>query len=86
NKKASGVKEISLADMIVLGGAAAIEKAASDAGFSIAVPFKPGRMEASLEMSDVESFEVLEQTAVAFRNYYRSAWKSPAEMLGERAD
>ncbi|KZY43357.1 catalase/peroxidase HPI [Pseudoalteromonas sp.] len=86
NKKASGGKEISLADMIVLGGAAAIEKAASDAGFSIAVPFKPGRMDASLEMTDVESFEVLEPTADAFRNYYSSAWKSPAEMLVERAD
>ncbi|WP_212748054.1 hypothetical protein, partial [Pseudoalteromonas sp. S4488] len=63
-----------------------IEKAASAAGFCIAVAIKPGRMDASLEMTDVESFEVLEPTADAFRNYYISAWKSPAEMLVERAD
>ncbi|MEM0514763.1 catalase/peroxidase HPI [Pseudoalteromonas sp. YIC-827] len=85
NKKA-GKTQISLADMIVLGGAAAIEKGAKDAGFKITVPFKPGRMDASLEYTDVESFEVLEPTADAFRNYYSSAWKSPTGMLVERAN
>ncbi|WP_105201280.1 MULTISPECIES: catalase/peroxidase HPI [unclassified Pseudoalteromonas] len=85
NKKA-GKTQISLADMIVLGGAAAIEKGAKDAGYSITVPFKPGRMDASLEYTDVESFEVLEPTADAFRNYYSSAWKSPTGMLVERAN
>lgn len=86
NKNAAGGKKISLADMIVLSGAAAIEKAAKDAGYSVNVPFQAGRMDASLEMTDVESFDVLEPTADAFRNYYSSAWKSPAEMLVERAD
>ncbi|WP_105258634.1 catalase/peroxidase HPI [Pseudoalteromonas sp. T1lg88] len=85
NKKA-GKTQISLADMIVLGGAAAIEKGAKDAGYSITVPFKPGRMDTSLEYTDVESFEVLEPTADAFRNYYSSAWKSPTGMLVERAN
>ncbi|MEO2279767.1 catalase/peroxidase HPI [Pseudoalteromonas pernae] len=85
NKKA-GKTQISLADMIVLGGAAAIEKGAKDAGYTITVPFKPGRMDASLEYTDVESFEVLEPTADAFRNYYSSAWKSPTGMLVERAN
>lgn len=82
----NGEKRVSLADLIVLGGAAAIEKAAQDAGYDVQVPFAPGRMDASLEMTDVESFEVLEPTADAFRNYYSSAWKSPTEMLIERAD
>jgi len=86
NKNAADGKKISLADMIVLGGATAIEKAAKDAGYSVNVPFQAGRMDASLEMTDVESFDVLEPTADAFRNYYSSAWKSPAEMLVERAD
>ncbi|MBS3797997.1 catalase/peroxidase HPI [Pseudoalteromonas sp. BDTF-M6] len=85
NKK-GGDTQVSLADLIVLGGAAAIEKGAKDAGFSIRVPFKPGRMDASLEYTDVESFAVLEPTADAFRNYYSSAWKSPTGMLVERAN
>ncbi|MCG7545762.1 catalase/peroxidase HPI [Pseudoalteromonas sp. MM17-2] len=81
-----GDKQISLADLIVLGGAAAIEKAAKDAGHEITVPFKPGRMDASPEYTDVESFAVLEPTADAFRNYYDSGWKSPTGMLVERAN
>ncbi|MFY8274765.1 catalase/peroxidase HPI [Pseudoalteromonas sp. SSDWG2] len=85
NKK-GGDTQISLADMIVLGGAAAIEKGAKDAGFDITVPFKPGRMDASAEYTDADSFDVLEPTADAFRNYYSSGWKSPTGMLVERAD
>ncbi|WP_022944810.1 catalase/peroxidase HPI [Pseudoalteromonas ruthenica] len=81
-----GDKQVSLADLIVLGGAAAIEKAAKDAGHEITVPFKPGRMDASPEYTDVESFAVLEPTADAFRNYYDSGWKSPTGMLVERAN
>lgn len=81
-----GDKQVSLADLIVLGGAAAIEKAAKDAGHDITVPFKPGRMDASPEYTDVESFAVLEPTADAFRNYYDSGWKSPTGMLVERAN
>jgi catalase-peroxidase len=80
-------KNVSMADMIVLGGAAAIEKAASDAGFKVEVPFKPGRGDASQEMTDVQSFAVLEPTADAFRNYYTdAAYASPTKMLVEKAD
>jgi catalase-peroxidase len=87
NKSASGGKQVSLADLIVLGGAAAIEKAASDAGHKVEVPFTPGRTDASQEMTDVNSFAVLEPTADAFRNYYSSrAYGSPTEMLVEKAD
>ncbi|WP_137167918.1 catalase/peroxidase HPI [Salinimonas lutimaris] len=86
NKKA-GKTKISLADTIVLGGAAAIEKAASQAGYEITVPFTPGRGDASQAMTDVESFGWLEPKADAFRNYYSDdAWKSPTEMLVERSD
>ena len=86
NKKA-GKTKISLADTIVLGGAAAIEKAASQAGYEITVPFTPGRADASQAMTDVESFGWLEPKADAFRNYYSNdAWKSPTEMLVERSD
>ena len=77
---------VSLADMIVLGGAAAIEKAARDAGHEIEVPFKPGRADATQDMTDVESFAVLEPTADGFRNYYGPGnAHSPAEMLVDRA-
>ena len=88
NRKASGNKRISTADIIVLAGAAAIEKAAKDAGHSITVPFVPGRMDASQEMTDVQSFAVLEPTADAFRNFYdpEMNYLSPTEMLVERAD
>ena len=87
NKSARGGKQVSLADVIVLGGAAAIEKAAKDAGHDIDVPFIPGRGDASQEMTDVESFAVLEPTADAFRNYYTSdSYLSPTEMMVEKAD
>ncbi|MFS1702211.1 catalase/peroxidase HPI [Alteromonas sp. AMM-1] len=87
NRKA-GKKRISTADIIVLAGAAAIEKAAKDAGHNVKVPFVPGRMDASQEMTDVESFAVLEPVADAFRNYYapEKNYLSPAEALVERAD
>lgn len=88
NRKASGNKRISTADIIVLAGAAAIEKAAKDAGHSVTVPFVPGRMDASQDMTDVQSFAVLEPTADAFRNFYdpQMNYMSPTEMLVERAD
>ncbi len=85
--KRSGKKRISLADMIVLGGAAAIEKAAKDAGHSVNVPFVPGRMDASQSQTDVASFAVLEPKADGFRNYYSTASRlSPAEMLVDKAN
>jgi catalase-peroxidase len=71
NNGATGGKKVSLADLIVLGGCAAIEAAAKKAGHDIAVPFTPGRMDASLEQTDVNSFEVLEPAADGFRNYVR---------------
>ena len=87
NKSASGGKQVSLADLIVLGGAAGIEKAAADAGHKVEVPFTPGRTDATQEMTDVNSVAVLEPTADAFRNYYSSkAYGSPTEMLVEKAD
>jgi catalase-peroxidase len=80
-------KKVSLADLIVLGGAAAIEKAAADAGYDVTVPFTPGRADATQEMTDAASFAVLEPKADAFRNYYSDeAYASPTEMLVERAD
>jgi catalase-peroxidase len=80
-------KKVSMADLIVLGGAAAIEKAASDAGHTIKVPFKGGRGDASQEMTEVDSFAALEPGADAFRNYYgNGAYASPTEMLVEKAD
>ena len=87
NKSAKGGKKVSLADVIVLGGAAAIEKAAKDAGFSVTVPFTPGRMDASQQQTDVASFEVLEPKADGFRNYYsKDALLSPAEALVDKAN
>jgi catalase-peroxidase len=87
NKKASGGAKVSMADLIVLGGAAAIEKAASDAGHKAKVPFKPGRTDASQKMTDVPSFAVLEPTADAFRNYYSDkSYGTPTKMLVEKAD
>jgi catalase-peroxidase len=77
---ASGT-QVSLADLIVLGGAAAIEKAASDAGVSVTVPFTPGRTDASLEWTDVDSFTHLEPTADGFRNYLGKGHQLPAEYL-----
>ena len=87
HKSASRGKQVSLADVIVLGGAAAIEKAAKDAGHDVEVPFRPGRTDATQEMTDVESFAVLEPTADAFRNYYNDAsYASPTRMMVEKAD
>lgn len=79
--------KVSMADLIVLGGAAAIEKAAKDAGHKVKVPFKSGRGDATQKMTDVHSFAVLEPKADAFRNYYNDgAYGSPANMLVEKAD
>ena len=86
NQSLSGNKQVSLADVIILGGAAAIEKAAKDAGYRINVPFSPGRTDATQKMTDVNSFAVLEPTADAFRNYYsKNSYGSPTEMLVEKA-
>ncbi|NIV45736.1 MAG: catalase-peroxidase, partial [Gammaproteobacteria bacterium] len=82
-----GSDKVSLADVIVLGGAAAIEKAAKDAGHDVKVPFTPGRTDATQEQTDVESFAVLEPTADGFRNYYGEGNRlSPTESLVDRAD
>lgn len=78
--------EISLADLIVLGGSAAIEQAAKDAGVHITVPFAPGRGDASEEQTDAESFEVLEPMADGFRNYEKKKYTlSPEELLVDKA-
>ncbi|MGK0176491.1 MAG: catalase-peroxidase [Zhongshania aliphaticivorans] len=81
-------KKVSLADLIVLGGVAAIEKAAEDAGRTITVPFTPGRADTTQEKTDVQSFALLEPQADAFRNYFNAekSYKSPAEMLVDKAD
>jgi catalase-peroxidase len=72
NNSQSGGKKVSLADLIVLAGCAGVEKAAKDAGYKITVPFTPGRMDASQEQTDVESFAVLEPAADGFRNYLKT--------------
>ncbi|MCF8369609.1 MAG: catalase/peroxidase HPI [Bacteroidales bacterium] len=74
-------KKVSLADLIVLAGCAAVEKAAKDAGFKVSVPFTPGRMDASQEQTDVESFKVMEPVADAFRNYIKKQIAMPTEDL-----
>ena len=74
-------KNVSLADLIVLAGSAAVEKAAKDAGFEIGVDFAPGRTDASQENTDVDSFAVLEPRADGFRNYVRPGEKTPLEQL-----
>ena len=87
NGAQAGRKKVSLADLIVLGGAAAIEQSVKQAGQNVPVPFMPGRMDASQEQTDVVSFAVLEPTADGFRNYYGSDnARSPAEMLIDRAN
>jgi catalase-peroxidase len=78
---AAGGKKVSLADLIVLGGAAAIEQAAQQAGIEVTVPFTPGRMDASAEQTDVEAFDVLEPVADGFRNYQKTRFTLPAEHL-----
>ncbi|MDX3545874.1 catalase/peroxidase HPI [Streptomyces europaeiscabiei] len=77
----TGAKKVSLADLIVLGGAAAVEKAAKDAGHDVVVPFTPGRVDATEEHTDAESFAALEPTADGFRNYQGKGNRLPAEYL-----
>ena len=87
NKSLKGGKKVSLADVIVLAGGAAVEKAAKDAGYTVSVPFTPGRTDASQQQTDAASFAVLELKADGFRNYYSSeAALSPAEALIDRAN
>ncbi|NNE57863.1 MAG: catalase/peroxidase HPI [Hellea sp.] len=81
NKSAKGGKKISVADMIVLGGSAAVEAAALNAGYKIECPFTPGRMDTTAAMTDADSFEVLEPTADGFRNYLQSGHAVSAEEL-----
>lgn len=81
NSAQSTGKRVSLADLIVLGGCAAVERAANNAGYSISVPFAPGRMDASQEQTDVESFAVLEPVADGFRNYLKPVSGVTAEAL-----
>jgi catalase-peroxidase len=86
NRSASGGRKVSLADLIVLGGNAAVEQAAKKAGYDVQVPFTPGRTDASQEQTDPVSFAVLEPTADGFRNYFgKGATRSPAELLVDRA-
>ena len=87
NSSQTGGKKVSLADLIVLGGCAAVEAAAKKAGVDVKVPFSPGRMDASQAETDVDSFAVLEPTADGFRNYVRKGLeKSAAELLVDRAN
>jgi catalase-peroxidase len=87
NSAQTGGKKVSLADLIVLGGAAAIEQAAKNAGNEVQVPFAPGRTDASQDQTDVKSFAVLEPTADGFRNYFGDGnRRSPADMLVDRAN
>ena len=86
NDALPGNKKVSLADVIVLGGAAAIEKASKDAGYDVEVPFRPGRTDATQEQTDITSFAVLEPTADGFRNFYgKDSYRSPTEMLVDKA-
>ena len=87
NSAQSGSKKVSLADLIVLGGCAAVEAAAKKAGHDVKVPFTPGRMDASQDQTDVDSFAVLEPAADGFRNYIRKGLEgSAAELLLDRAN
>ncbi len=79
NRSQSGGKRVSLADVIVLGGCAAVEQAAKNAGYDVSVPFAPGRTDATQEQTDAEAFAVLEPTADGFRNYYRDGEALPPE-------
>jgi catalase-peroxidase len=86
NRSLAGGKRVSLADVIILGGCAAIEQAARDAGHNVKVPFKPGRTDASQEQTDIETFAALEPTFDAFRNYLKPGeMLSPETLLVERA-
>ena len=87
NSKSRSSRQISLADLIVLGGAAAVEQAAKAAGHDVEVPFTPGRADATQAQTDVESFAVLEPSADGFRNFYGNGnYRSPAEMLVDKAN
>ena len=87
NRAQRSGKRISMADMIVLAGDAAVARAAKKAGYDVAVPFTPGRTDATQEQTDVESFEVLRPQADAFRNYYgEGAYRSPVHMMVDKAD
>ncbi|MBT8453207.1 MAG: catalase-peroxidase, partial [Deltaproteobacteria bacterium] len=91
NASLKGNKKVSLADVIVLGGAAAIEKAAADAGLKVSVPFAPGRTDASQEQTDVDSFSYLEPKFDGFRNYHAGTdaderGRAPSQLLVEKAD
>jgi catalase-peroxidase len=87
NSSLSGGKQVSLADVIVLGGAAGVEQASKNAGVSVQVLFTPGRTDATQQMTDVHSFDMLEPTADAFRNYYSEAsYGSPTQMMVDKAD
>ena len=87
NRGRSDDTRVSMADLIVLGGVAAVEQAAEAAGYDVDVPFTPGRTDASQEQTDVDSFAVLRPTADGFRNYFGEGnYRSPAEMLIEKAD
>ncbi|WP_309092124.1 peroxidase family protein, partial [Phenylobacterium sp.] len=81
DRGASGGKKVSIADLIILGGAAAVEKAARDAGHDVTVPFTPGRVDALEEQTDADSFDVLEPRADGFRNYLQVAFSVPTEEL-----
>jgi len=85
NRAASGGKKVSLADLIVLGGSAAVEQAAKKAGHDVTVPFAPGRTDASQEQTDVESFAYLEPVADGFRNYLKAKRAAPVELLIDKA-
>src|SRR5204862_1120275 len=86
NRSQSGGKKVSLADLIVLGGCAAVEQAAKKAGYDVTVPFAPGRTDASQEQTDVESFAALEPRADGFRNYLAPGEKlAPETLLVDRA-
>ncbi len=86
NSAQSGGKKVSLADLIVLGGCAAVEAAANKAGHNVKVPFSPGRTDATQEQTDVASFAVLEPTSDAFRNYFRDGQHGSAELMLDRAN
>jgi catalase-peroxidase len=87
NRSQSGKKRVSLADLIVLGGNAAVERAAKNGGIKLQLPFSPGRTDAGQKQTDVQSFAVLEPAADGFRNYFsKEATRSPAELLVDKAN
>ena len=87
NRGAKGGKKISMADMIVLAGDAAVAHAAKKAGYEVQIPFTPGRTDATQEQTDIQSFEVLRPKADAFRNYFGEGnYRSPTDMLVDKAD